>query len=254
MAKAQGQNFLKVGRSGRRIQEFKQFRVHDDACGMKVGTDALLLGSWAGTTSLEAGQSVKHILDIGTGSGVLALMLAQRFPQAEIDAVELEHEAAQQARENAAHSPFGERIQVHQRAIQGWSKKADLIVCNPPFFHDHPKSQDRKRNLARHDDTLPLRVLFSTSSACLHGQGSFDLVFPEDRAQEVKEEAQRHGFILHAKVQLRATPDHEVIRSLWSWRKAETSVMISETWDLESEEGQGEWSEAVASRLAPFVG
>ena len=253
MAKAQGQNFLTVGRSGRRIQEFKQFRVHDDACGMKVGTDALLLGSWAGTTSTEAGQSVKRILDIGTGSGVLALMLAQRFPLAEIDAVELEPEAAQQARDNAAQSSFCERIQVHQRAIQGWSKEADLIVCNPPFFHEHPKSLDRKRNLARHDDTLPLRVLFSTSSACLHGQGSFELVFPEDRAQEVVEEAQKHGFILHAKVQLRATPAHEVIRSLWSWRKVETTEVNSETWNLEAQQGRGKWSEAVASRLAPFV-
>lgn len=242
-----------MGRSGRRIQEFKQFRVHDDACGMKVGTDALLLGSWAGTTSTEAGQSVQRILDIGTGSGVLALMLAQRFPTAEVDAVELEPEAAQQATENVAESPFSNRIQVHHRAIQGWSKEADLIVCNPPFFHDHPKSQDRKRNLARHDDTLPLRVLFSTASACLNAQGSFALVFPENRAQEVVVEAQMQGFILHAKVQLRATPAHEVIRSLWSWCKAETSGSISETWDLEAQEGQGKWSEAVASRLAPFV-
>lgn len=254
MAKAQGQNFLTVGRSGRRIQEFKQFRVHDDACGMKVGTDALLLGSWAGTTSTKVGLSVQRILDIGTGSGVLALMLAQRFPAALVDAVELEPEAAQQAAENAAQSPFANRIQVHQRAIQGWSKEADLIVCNPPFFHNHPKSQDRKRNLARHDDTLPLRVLFSTASACLHAQGSFDLVFPEDRAQDVAEEAQKHGFILHAKVELRATPGHEVIRSLWSWRKAETSEVLLETWDLEAQAGQGMWSDAVASRLAPFVG
>lgn len=254
MAKAQGQNFLTVGRSGRRIQEFKQFRVQDDACGMKVGTDALLLGSWAGTTSTAAGQSVQRILDIGTGSGVLALMLAQRFPTALIDAVELEPEAAQQATANVAQSPFANRIQVHQRAIQGWSQEADLIVCNPPFFHNHPKSQDRKRNLARHDDTLPLRVLFSTASVCLGAHGSFDLVFPEDRTQEVAEEAQKHGFILHAKVQLRATPGHEVIRSLWSWRRAETSEVLFETWDMEAQEGQGKWSEAVASRLAPFVG
>ena len=221
---------------------------------MKVGTDALLLGSWAGTTITEAGQFVQRILDIGTGSGVLALMLAQRFPTAEIEAVELEPEAAQQAAENAAQSPFANRIQVHQRAIQGWSKEADLIVCNPPFFHDHPKSQDRKRNLARHDDTLPLRVLFSTASSCLHARGSFDMVFPEDRAQEVAEEAQKHGFVLRAKIQLRATPGHEVIRSLWSWRKAETSEVLLETWDLEAQAGQGMWSDAVASRLAPFVG
>ena len=218
---------------------------------MKVGTDALLLGSWAGT---DAGQPVTRILDIGTGSGVLALMLAQRFPNAAVDAVELEPEAARQAAENAARSPFSNRIQVHQRAIQGWSEETDLIVCNPPFFHNHPKSQDRKRNLARHDDTLPLRVLFATASACLREEGSFDLVFPEDRAQEVAVEAQKNGFVLHAKIQLRATPAHEVIRSLWSWRKPDPHEVVFETWDLEGEEGQGTWSEAVASRLDPFVG
>ena len=221
---------------------------------MKVGTDALLLGSWAGTTSVEAGQSVQHILDIGTGSGVLALMLAQRFPQAEIDAVELEHDAAQQASENVLSALLASASKCISGPYKGGSRKRTSLCAIPVFLRDHPKSQDRKRNLARHDDTLPLRVLFAHSSACLHGQGSFDLVFSEDRAQEVEEEALRHGFILHAKVQLRATPDHEVIRSLWSWRKGETSGMISETWDLEAQEGQGKWSEAVAARLAPFVG
>lgn len=227
--------------------------MRDDACGMKVGTDALLLGSWAGETCLQSGHDVKRVLDIGTGSGVLALMMAQRHPAAMIDAVELEPEAAAQATTNAAQSPFANRIQVHARAIQGWDCQADVVVCNPPFFHNHPKSPDRKRNLARHDDTLPLKVLFATASRCLQAHGSFDLVFPEDRSEEVLEAAKDAGLFLAAKVGIRATPQHEVIRSLWSWRKVETPTPPQDIWETEGEAGQGTWSEVVAARLSSFV-
>ena len=220
---------------------------------MKVGTDALILGAWAGSTSQQCDQNVRHILDIGTGSGVLALMLAQRFPGATIDAVELEDGAARQAQENAKRSPFANRIRIHHRAIQGWQGEVDLVVCNPPFFRDHPKSNDRKRNLARHDDALPLRVLFSIAKSCMHAIGTFDLVFPEDRAEEVIEVAQDMGLTLSAKIGLRATPRHEIIRSLWSWRKAKCAQPAIEVWNTESPEGQGRWSETLASRLEPFV-
>lgn len=245
-----------MGRSGRRIHSFAQFTVHDGACGMKVGTDALLLGAWAGSTSQRHGSSPAKILDIGTGSGILALMLAQRFPLAEFDAVELEPGAARQAEENVKRSPFANRIQVHQRAIQGWTEKADLVVCNPPFFHNHPKSHDRKRNLARHDDTLPLRVLFQVAINSLSDQGHFDLVFPENRAIEMTQVATSLGLSCHARVALRATPKHDVIRCLWSWSRTASNPLSSplDVIDLEGQEGQGSWSPAVLELLAPFLG
>lgn len=242
-----------VGRSGRRIQTFKEFSVHDDACGMKVGTDALLLGGWAGGTAEDDGRRVKSILDIGTGSGILALMLAQRFPEAQIDAIELEPEAAQQAQDNINRSPYADRIQVHVRAAQGWDTRVDLAVCNPPFFHGHPKSEDRKRNLARHDDTLPLRTLLRTAKACLNEGGEFAMVFPEDRANELIATAEEVGLHLHAKVALRATSAHDVIRSLWSWRLHPSSRTTQDTWEIEGPKGQGEWSATVQALLSPFV-
>ena len=220
---------------------------------MKVGTDALILGSWAGETTFTAGKSPRRILDIGTGSGIVALMLAQRFCEAFVDAVELEPDAANQARSNASESPFGDRIAVHHRAIQGWEDPVDLAVCNPPFFRDHPKSPDRKRNLARHDDTLPLHVLFSTVKACLSPEGEFALVFPQDRAEELQKTAQSLGFHCLAQVQLRATPGHDVIRSLWAWSLTKGTSDTHDVWDLEGEQGQGEWSPLVSRRLAPFV-
>ena len=242
-----------MGRSGRRIQTFKQFVVHDDACGMKVGTDALLLGSWAGACKESSAEPVSEVLDIGTGSGILALMLAQRFPTATVHAVELEPDAAQQASENAKRSPFRDRITVHHRAFQGWEGRVDLAVCNPPFFHGHPKSQDRKRNLARHDDTLPLSALFKSVKACLTENGEFALVFPEDRASELMEVAQASGFHLWAKVTLQATEAHDVIRSLWSWRITPTGEPTYEAWTIEGQEGAGAWSDSVAERLKAFV-
>ncbi len=242
-----------MGRSGRRIQTFKQFVVHDDACGMKVGTDALLLGSWAGACKESSAEPISEVLDIGTGSGILAMMLAQRFPAAHVHAVELEPDAAKQASENAKRSPFGDRITVHHRAFQGWEGRVDLAVCNPPFFHGHPKSQDRKRNLARHDDTLPLGALFKAVKACLHDNGEFALVFPEERAPELVNVAAAMGFHLWAKITLQATKNHKVIRSLWAWRRIPCNKPKNEAWMIEGPEGSGAWSDSVAVRLATFV-
>lgn len=219
---------------------------------MKVGTDALLLGSWAGEVTFPEPLLPHRILDIGTGSGILALMLAQRYPLAWVDAVELEPEAAKQATQNVQESPFSDRIVVHPRAIQGWAAKADLVVCNPPFFHDHPKSTDRKRNLARHDDTLPLSALFSTVKSCMNPKGEFCLVFPEDRARELREVALSNGFHCRTKIQLRASKEHEVIRSLWSWG-LEPAMATQAVWDIEGKEGGGSWSPSIQARLEPFV-
>ena len=115
----------KMGRSGRRVQQFQQFVVRDDACGMKVGTDALILGAWAGESMVQP----KHILDVGTGSGILALMLAQRFPSARVDAVELEPNAAAQAFKTAQDSTFATHIGVHYQSVHAAAGHAgDLVV------------------------------------------------------------------------------------------------------------------------------
>ena len=138
-----------MGRNGRRLQSFQQFQVADDKCGMKVGTVALVLGCWAG----ENLQGVTRILDIGTGSGILALMLAQRHKCAVVEAVELEPDAARQAAENVASSPFSARISVHEMAVQAWEgADVDLVVCNPPFSQpsQKPRTQTEFGTARRH--------------------------------------------------------------------------------------------------------
>lgn len=205
-----------MGRNGRRNQSFQRFDISDDQCGMKVGTDALVLGCWAG----ERLVGLTRILDIGTGSGILALMLAQRHELAEVEAVELEPDAAKQAEANVASSPFRERISVHTQAVQAWNgPMVDLVVCNPPFFHNQPKSPDRKRNLARHDDALPLHILCSQAWRVTHENGVLEFVFPSDRAEDVRVAAEKAGWRLVQRISLSWSEAHEPIRDLWSWSK-----------------------------------
>lgn len=240
-----------MGRNGRRLQSFQRFDVADDQCGMKVGTDALVLGCWAG----ENLQGVRRILDVGTGSGILALMLAQRHERAVVEAVELEPDAARQAAENAASSPFSARISVHEMAVQAWEgADVDLVVCNPPFFHNHPKSPERKRNLARHDDTLPLHVLFAEAQRVTHESGVFQLVFPTDRAEEVRAAAMERGWRLAERISLRWSFAHEPIRDLWTWVKhAGPEHFPMEEVLLMQDTEQGSWAPWLKDRLSAFL-
>lgn len=155
---------------------FKQFVVDDAGAAMKVGTDAVLLGSWLTM------ENPSRILDIGTGSGILALMLAQRYKNAHITAVEKDPEAAACAKRNAQQSPWAERIVVIESDIvqfaQTQSMFFDLIVCNPPYFRQSLKTPIAPRNLARHDDDLPAGSLLAATSSLLASEGRAGLIFP----------------------------------------------------------------------------
>ncbi|MDR1623739.1 MAG: methyltransferase [Tannerellaceae bacterium] len=166
--------------------QFKQFNIQQDKCAMKVGTDGVLLGAWVSCGSCLT------ILDVGTGTGLIALMLAQRSP-AKIDAIDIDRAAAGQAAENIASSAFANRIQVSHTPFEEYVTKArhtyDLIVSNPPYFANSLKSPDTKKNLARHTDTLPLSSLFSGSKLLLAPDGRIALILPCQREKELMETA-----------------------------------------------------------------
>lgn len=147
---------------------------------MKVGTDAILLGSWA------TADDPQSILDVGTGSGVIALMLAQRFPAANIQAVEIDPTACQQAQENFAVSLWSNRIRALCCAVQKFesAERFDLIVCNPPYFNSGMQSPDLARDVARRDGTLTFGELVTSVQRCLRPGGRFAVVLPTDRADE----------------------------------------------------------------------
>lgn len=163
--------------------QFKQFTVWHDKCAMKVGTDGVLLGAWAPV------QGAHRILDVGTGTGLVALMLAQRsLPDAEVVALEIDGSAAAQAKENVARSPWKERIEVVQADFKEYrsSDKFDVIVSNPPYFVDSLECPDSQRNSARHTGSLTYEDLLAGVSKLLAEDGTFTLVIPADVADKVK--------------------------------------------------------------------
>lgn len=170
---------------------FKQFTIRHDKCAMKVGTDAVLLGAWAST------EYCKSILDIGTGSGIIALMLAQRS-HAEIDAIDIDADAFTQANENVACSPFANRIKVIHNSCSKFAtaesvKRYELIVSNPPYFANSLKCSDSKRTIARHTDNLSLYELVSDACSLLSPTGRIALILPYEQLIEVEEIARQNA-------------------------------------------------------------
>ena len=171
---------------------FKHFAVNDEGCAMKVGTDGVLLGAWA-THDRPA-----HILDIGTGSGLIALMLAQRYPQAVIYAIDIDADACGQALSNFMDSPWSERLSVEHTDLQHFSSGCsyDLIVSNPPFFQNSLRAPDPQRSLARHTDALPYSELLSHSRRLLTDNGTIALIVPYTQKEYILSLAREQG--LHA--------------------------------------------------------
>jgi tRNA1Val (adenine37-N6)-methyltransferase len=183
---------------------FKQFSIDDSTCAMKVGTDAVLLGSW-----IQA-SAESRILDIGTGCGILALMMAQRNPGIPVDAVEVDPDAAAQAEGNARLSPWSDKVQVFSSSIQEFTVSRtntySLIVSNPPFF---TKSGDPARNLARHTDSLPLRELISCCIRLLEPNGRAAFIFPAGDLPEWTAETMSAGLYPASICFVRSTPEHK---------------------------------------------
>lgn len=191
--------------------QFKQFTIRHDKCAMKVGTDGVLLGAWAGT------EGCNRILDIGTGTGLIALMLAQRS-KADIDAIDIDAEACLQAEENAEASPFAGRIHVIHSALADFAsvatRKYDLIVSNPPYFADSLKCPDGQRSMARHTDTLPLDKLLHDSRALLAPGGRLALILPYDRKEYLTECIRKENLFPSKEISVIPVPDAQPKRIL----------------------------------------
>ncbi len=174
---------------------FKQFTVLQEHCAMKVGTDGVLLGAWVNV------DQCKYILDIGTGTGLIALMLAQRNANATIRAIDIEEQCVQQALQNILSSPFAHQIEVEQVEFQKHATKTDahydLIVSNPPYFQNALKSPNQSRNFARHNNSLSFTDILSKGMPLLKEDGRLALILPHEFKQTLLEYAATVGLFAH---------------------------------------------------------
>ena len=204
--------------------QFKQFTIHQEQCAMKVCTDACLFGAWA-ADSLQ-NKPVESLLDIGAGTGLLSLLLAQKTT-AVIDAVEIDADAFAQAKENFLQSPWKERLHIINTDITGFSagKKYDCIISNPPFFEADLKSPQQNKNAAKHDTRLTLPVLLQQVNQLLNKDGYFAVLLPCHRVDYFITESLQHNLFCIEKVLVRQTPKHTYFRGmlLFSANKTETA-------------------------------
>ncbi|TNE43580.1 MAG: methyltransferase domain-containing protein [Deltaproteobacteria bacterium] len=198
---------------------FQRFRVRHDRCAMKVGTDGVLLGAW-----VDASQASK-VLDVGTGSGLIALMLAQRFP-AEITAIDVDPPSVEQANENVTESPWKEQIEVQGIALADFALQTqetfDHIVSNPPYFTRSLEAPDPRRHRARHNDTLTPQDLLAYSETLLQSQGLLSVIYPVEEADALVQLAIERGWFVARKCEVAPKPGKPVRRVLLTLSRAPT--------------------------------
>jgi tRNA1Val (adenine37-N6)-methyltransferase len=203
--------------------QLKQFTVAQDQCAMKVSLDACLFGALCNVNDAQ------RILDIGTGTGLLSLMVAQRC-QAKIDAVELDNNAAKQALANVALSPFHDRIEIHNKSIQQFVLQNsqpiyDTIICNPPFFSQHLLSNDTQRNLARHNHSLSFKELCESIHALMHKHGEAWLLLPQHEHNHFQTSANEYGLHLSKRFNVFSREHKPSKLGIWVYQKKQQAMI-----------------------------
>jgi tRNA1Val (adenine37-N6)-methyltransferase len=201
---------------------FKQFSVKQDKTAMKVGTDGVLLGSWA-----PINHNPISILDIGTGTGIIALMLAQRTPAEQIDALEIDEDAYEQAVENFESSPWSDRLFCFHAGLDEFidepEDEYDLIVSNPPFYAEDYKTESEQRDLARFQDAMPFEELVEAADLFLSENGIFALILPFKEEEKFIALAKEYELFPIKITRVKGTPKSEIKRSLLAFSRNEVS-------------------------------
>lgn len=227
---------------------FKQFTVWHNQCAMKVGTDGVLLGAWA-----PVDTTIKRILDIGCGSGLVALMLAQRCPDARITAIDIDQGAYHQSVYNFEQSPWSNRLTALHSSLQEFNfhgQRFDLVVSNPPWFSNSLRNPGLSRATARHDDTLPLETLLKQADKLVNETGSIVVILPVSDSQKCVKLAERFGFYCNSSVVIIPKPGAEPKRVLLAFNRTEKQAVVQEL-VLETQ-NRGEYTPDFAALVRDF--
>ncbi|WP_348824059.1 tRNA1(Val) (adenine(37)-N6)-methyltransferase [Flavobacterium aestuarii] len=214
--------------------QFKQFSIEQDRCAMKIGTDGVLLGAW---TPIE--NNPFSILDIGTGTGIIALMLAQRSAAQQIDALEIDEDAYEQATDNFENSPWNDRLFCFHAGLDEFAEEPedeyDLIVSNPPFYSEDYKSNDNQRDLARFQDAMPFEELIEAAALLLSENGIFSVIIPfkeEENFIAIAKECELYPLKI---TRVKGTSFTDTKRSLLAFCRDESTLAIENELIIEIE-------------------
>ena len=209
---------------------FKQFEVDQTGCAMRINTDGVLLAAMA------EHPKPRHILDIGTGTGVIALMLAQRYSDAKVTAVEIDAQASETARKNFHLSVFSDRLSIQNVAIEEYHNKTkfDLIVSNPPFFVNDYKSANLKKEMARHASDVFFEELIAKVSTLLSEDGFFWLVLPIKQAEDLVEKALKHELFVQKLIRLHSDAQKPEFRRIVCLGRSDVKIITNDFMIYES--------------------
>ena len=206
---------------------FKQFSINDNQSAMKVGTDAVLLGAWC-----PIDNNPKSILDIGTGTGIIALMLAQRTNADQIDALDIDEKAFEQATDNFENSVFADRLYCYHAGLDEFvddpEDEYDVIVCNPPFYSEDFKTNDASRDLARFQDAMPFEDLIEAADLLLSEDGIFAVIIPYKEEENFIDLAADFELYPIKVNRVRGSFTSPIVRSLIAFKRFEMPVLIAD--------------------------
>lgn len=213
--------------------QFKQFSVNQDRCAMKIGTDGVLLGAWT-----PINNNPFSVLDIGTGTGIIALMLAQRSNAEQIDALEIDEEAYEQSVDNFENSPWSDRLFCFHAGLDEFVEEPedeyDLIISNPPFYTEDYKTENEQRDLARFADAMPFEDLIEAANLLLSENGIFSVIIPfkqEDIFLALTKEYELYPFKI---TRVKGTPTTEIKRSLLAFSRNENTDALTDELVIET--------------------
>ena len=213
--------------------QFKQFTVNQDRCAMKVGTDGVLLGAWC-----PIANNPFSVLDIGAGTGIISLMLAQRSNAVQIDSIEIDDDAYEQCVENFENSPWSDRLFCFHAGLDEFMEEPedeyDLIISNPPFYSEDYKSDNEQRDLARFQDALPFEDLIEAANVLLSENGIFAVIIPFKEEEKFIDLCAEVELFPVKVTRVKGTPTSEIKRSLLAFKRYELSVLTADELIIET--------------------